>query len=77
MAESDGFLSGITGQCDHYWIPNSGRGGEPEFRPNRQMSTEPLMHVMCETCKCRTWFTEKQWWAIPATNPPSTRKGGK
>lgn len=68
---TEGLLAGIAGNCDHYWIPNSGQGGEPEFRPNRQMSREPLMHVMCSRCKCRTWFTEKQWNAIPATLPPA------
>jgi hypothetical protein len=51
--------------CVHYWISNSGFGGEPEFRPNRQMSSEPLMHVKCSLCDARTWFTEKQWRAIP------------
>lgn len=56
--------------CKHYWIPNSGRGGEPEFKPNTQMSQEPLMHVKCEKCGARTWFTATQWWAIPATNMP-------
>lgn len=70
MAEIDNVLAGITGECEHYWIPNSGRGGDPEFRQNRQMSHEPLMHVQCGKCKCRTWFTEKQWWAIPAVLPP-------
>lgn len=70
MRETTDVLAGIAGACPHYWIPNSGLGGDPEFRLNRQMSTEPLMHVMCEKCKCRTWLTEKQWNAIPATNNP-------
>lgn len=62
--------------CNHYWIPNSGQGGEPEFRPNRQMSREPLMHVMCGRCGCRTWFTEKRWKAIPATEAPADLRYG-
>lgn len=37
--------------CKHYWETNSGKGGEPEFRPNRVMHpTEPLMHVRCSAC---------------------------
>jgi hypothetical protein len=59
--------------CEHYWIPNSGQGGEPVFRPNRQMSVEPIMHVRCELCGERTWFTEKQWNNIPAGPPPKER----
>ena len=50
--------------CNHVWITNSGRGGEPVFRPNRQMGDEPLMHVRCERCRARTWFTEGQWYAM-------------
>lgn len=47
--------------CDHIWLTNSGRGGEPEFRSNSQMGPEPTMHVICTECRARTWFTEKQW----------------
>lgn len=57
-------------ECDHYWMPNSGRGGEPEYRPNRQMSHELLMHVRCSQCGARTWFTEKQWHDIPVRAAP-------
>jgi hypothetical protein len=63
--------------CAHYWIQNSGRGGEPEFRPNRQMSPYPTMHVACSKCGTRTWFTEKQWLALPATIPPQDKEGGR
>lgn len=45
-------------------------GGEPEFRPAPQMSAAPLMHVKCQKCGDRTWFTEEQWWAIPAADAP-------
>lgn len=47
--------------CDHIWLANSGKGGEPEFRLNRQLSSEPLMHVLCAECNARTWLTEAQW----------------
>lgn len=59
----------MTEECNHYWISNSGRGGEPEFRPNRHMWAEPMMHVRCSECGCRTWFSEKQWYAIPEGAP--------
>lgn len=48
----------------HVWTLNSGRGGEPEFRPNRTLSPEPLMHVQCSLCSTRTWFTQLQWEAL-------------
>jgi hypothetical protein len=57
-------------ECAHYWIPNSGQGGVPDFRVNRQMSPAPIMHVRCSECGARTWFTEKQWREISATLPP-------
>lgn len=57
--------------CAHYWIPNSGQGGEPDFRLNRMMSANPLMHVMCDLCGTRTWFTREQWAAIPVTEHPN------
>ena len=62
--------------CAHYWIPNSGQGGEPDFRRNRMMSTTPTMHVMCGRCGCRTWFTEEQWKAIPAVEAPADLRYG-
>ena len=54
--------------CKHYWIPNGGRGGEPEFRENRQLSASPLMYARCDICGARTWFTKEQWNAIPTTS---------
>lgn len=54
----------LAAPCAHIWIANSGAGGAPSFRPNRQMSVEPLMHVRCCDCSARTWFTEKQWYAM-------------
>lgn len=48
-------------ECNHVWVSNSGKGGEPEFKVNLQLSTAPLMHVMCEKCGARTWMTEGQW----------------
>jgi hypothetical protein len=47
--------------CNHKWIANSGNGGPPEFKPNRTMGCEPLVHVQCEACGARTWMTEEQW----------------
>jgi len=51
----------LNDDCSHVWISNSGKGGHPEFRQNRQMSSEALMHVLCEECGARTWFTKDQW----------------
>jgi len=51
----------LNENCNHIWISNSGLGGHPEFKKNSQMSSEPLMHVLCENCGARTWFTEDQW----------------
>jgi hypothetical protein len=50
--------------CKHIWIANSGHGGEPDFRMNRQMSDQPLMHVKCLQCRGRTWLTHEQWEAM-------------
>lgn len=60
----------MTNACAHYWIPNSGRGGEPVFKRNRQLATEPVMHVRCARCGARSWFTREAWHAIPAVLPP-------
>jgi len=56
--------------CNHYWIPNSGAGGEPVFRNFTHMSREPVMHVKCSKCNTRTWFTQKQWNDIPVRSEP-------
>lgn len=48
--------------CAHVWISNSGQGGEPDFRMNNGAER---MHVKCEKCNTRTWFTKPQWNAIP------------
>ncbi len=53
------------GDIEHVWVANSGHGGEPVYRPNRQMSADPLMHVRCDDCGARTWFTQEQWESIP------------
>jgi hypothetical protein len=63
-------------ECSHYWIPsNVDAAGNPDFRMNRQMSAEPLAHVRCKLCGCRTWFTRAQWFAIPAAKEPETERG--
>jgi hypothetical protein len=54
-------------QCEHLWIANSGRGGEPEFRPAQIVAGDtPVMHVVCSRCQVRTWFSEARWRRIPA-----------
>ena len=50
--------------CDHYWIPNSGRGGEPKFR-SMQHTTKLLTCAKCLRCGNRNWFTEDAWNAAP------------
>lgn len=55
--------------CVHSWLANSGRGGDPEFRPAQIVAGDtPVMHVLCEHCGCRTWFSEAKWHALPRTN---------
>jgi hypothetical protein len=56
--------------CSHYWIPQINEKGMPDFRMNRQMSDKYLIHVTCENCNCRTWFTKEQWDNIPITEDP-------
>lgn len=59
-------FDGRAPDCRHSWIANSGRGGAPEFRPAAIVSGDtPVMHVLCEHCLCRTWFTEEKWHALP------------
>jgi len=55
---------GPTTLCKHIWVANGGHGGEPVFKLNRQMGSEPIMHVMCRTCETRTWLSDKQWNAL-------------
>ena len=54
------FIS-INEKCEHLWIANSGKGGAPDFRINRNMSPYPLMHVQCEKCNDRTWLSQRNW----------------
>jgi len=51
-------------KCDHLWVANSGKGGAPDFRINRQMSPYPLMHIKCSECNSRTWMGEKRWYSM-------------
>jgi hypothetical protein len=58
-------------ECQHYWIPNGGKGGGPEFKPNRFMHpTDPMVYAKCSVCGSRVWFTKTQWAAIPVTGGP-------
>lgn len=51
--------------CAHYWEPTS-RGGQPVFKLQPFGPREPACHAKCAYCGDRTWFTEKQWWGMPA-----------
>lgn len=51
----------MNNRCEHKWVANSGKGGEPVFRRNNQMGRNPIMHVRCSACGDRTWFTYEQW----------------
>jgi len=53
-------MSDAETECVHTWIPNSGRGGHPVFRPGR-VSYYPIMHITCGKCNARTWVTEPEW----------------
>ena len=55
------YCLGLLDGCEHEWVSNSGRGGNPVFRLNRQMNLEPLMQVRCEQCGTRSWMNEEQW----------------
>ena len=54
----------VVEKCNHLWIANTGKGGDPDFRINRMMSPFPLLQVKCEKCNGRTWVTEKNWFLI-------------
>jgi len=55
--------SDLLGVCQHDWVSNSGKSGEPRFKPGL-FKDEPVMHVLCSKCGDRTWFTEDQWEAL-------------
>ena len=60
--------TGKAPECSHIWISNSGAGGLPRWRMNRQLSNEPLMNVRCSECNARTWMTNDQWNDLPEAN---------
>jgi hypothetical protein len=64
----------VLGNCTHIWVANSGSGGAPRYRIG--MCADPVMHVMCELCGDRTWFTQEQWAAIPSVMPNGTKLTG-
>ncbi len=66
----------MTDECVHVWVANAGDGGEPVFRPNRHMSADPLMHVCCEECNARTWFTREQWEWLPESDDTDADDAG-
>ena len=47
--------------CKHKWVSNSGQGGEPNFKVNKQMAGMPHMHVTCALCNDRTWMSKATW----------------
>ena len=52
-------------ECKHVWVSNSGAGGEPVFRTHPQLAGMiPCMHVKCELCNDRTWFSQATWLAL-------------
>ena len=62
----------MENKCKHAWVANSGQGGEPEYKPELQFGSEPVMHVSCYLCGDLTWFTAGQWLKIAATAPTFT-----
>ena len=54
-----GSTDGLGG-CQHEWVSNSGKGGDPRFKlsPGGHYL---LAHVRCSLCGDRTWLTESQW----------------
>jgi len=51
----------MNDECMHFWVANSGKGGDPVFKENRQLSEISTMHVKCEKCGARTWISEDDW----------------
>lgn len=43
------------------WEGEKNKDDTPAFRINRQMSSDPLIHVTCKVCNTRTWLSEDQW----------------
>jgi len=60
--------------CNCVWVANGGKGGEPDFRPNRQMWFGVKMYVRCERCGCRTWMSPEAWDALPVEGERLTRR---
>lgn len=50
--------------CNHIWIANSGQGGEPRFNIRMTGDIHYVMHVRCCECGTRSFFSEKQWFAL-------------
>lgn len=65
----------MTENCAHYWEPSDkDKDGQPVFAKNRQFGLNPTTHAKCRYCGIRTWFTKKQWQAIPAGMPMEESK---
>jgi hypothetical protein len=62
--------------CKHKWVSSSCQGGEPDFRMNRQMSSVPHAHVICELCNDRTWMSKETWDAWKQNKGPNVKLTG-
>jgi len=51
----------MSDDCEHEWVSNSGRGGDPVFKKGGNMSEFATMHVKCNKCGARTWFADYHW----------------
>lgn len=47
-------------ECQHRWITNGGRGGEPIFVTSH-FSGERVSPLVCHLCRSRTFITEEQF----------------
>jgi len=65
----------MNDKCDHYWEPTSpDKDGQPIFKPQTIAGYQKATHAKCRYCGDRTWFTEKQWWAMPGEPYPLAAK---
>lgn len=57
----------MSRSCRHAWLPNNGRGGDPEFRvvPDRFEGSE-VMPARCRECGVLAWFDRANWEALEA-----------
>lgn len=51
----------VEARCNHIWVANSGKGGEPVYRENRMMWSSERMHVKCSKCPVITLMSKEEW----------------